>query len=585
MINAKNLKLMLVFLLAGSMITGCKKDDDKQDVIAGFTFTVDENDFRKVSFTNTSQNYESLSWNFGDNSSASAEANPVHIYEAVGTYKVTLTASGSDGASDKYSTDIVISDPNAELTKLAGDGSKTWKLLRDVSTERYPLQVGPASFSTIWWAMGRDNDELANRPCMLNDEWTFTRDGVMKFDAKGDYWAEGGVFYPANTCASTDVMEGVSGEDLRAWGSGNHTYELNSGANPTLKVIGLGAYIGLCKAGTNAEVKVPQESVTYQIIKLTDAAVDTLIIQTSYITGGDAPQPAYWRFVLVHYDNPADEPPIPGPSPSASFSVEQNGNTITITNTTTLATSYLWDFGDGTTSTEENPVHTYATGGAFNISLTASNPNGSSEALHFVFISSSPLTESLLVGDAWKIRAAEKSIFVGPAMGSYAWYSVPLKYMSGEGTGPDDWSCIMNDEFIFSAGGGYEYKTNGDARNDGYFGGENGCISDAGIAASGNGAAFGSGMHTWSLTPVVGDNRALITLTNGPGRAAFIGFYKGYYGGENTNGANPPNGGNLTNQYEVMGYANTGSKEYLFVTVDVSAAHDGSASWSVVLER
>ncbi|GAB1405028.1 hypothetical protein MASR1M74_22070 [Lentimicrobium sp.] len=206
MINAKNLKLMLVFLLAGSMFTGCKKDDDKQDVIAGFTFTVDENDFRKVSFTNTSQNYESLSWNFGDNSSASAEANPVHIYEAVGTYKVTLTASGSDGASDKYSTDIVISDPNAELTKLAGDGSKTWKLLRDVSTERYPLQVGPASFSTIWWAMGRDNDELANRPCMLNDEWTFTRDGVMKFDAKGDYWAEGGVFYPANTCAYLPML-------------------------------------------------------------------------------------------------------------------------------------------------------------------------------------------------------------------------------------------------------------------------------------------------------------------------------------------------------------------------------------------
>ncbi|HAH56674.1 MAG TPA: hypothetical protein DCL86_00850, partial [Bacteroidales bacterium] len=475
--------------------------------------------------------------------------------------------------------------PNAELTKLVGDVSKTWKLLRDVSTGRYPLQVGPASFSTIWWAMGRDNDELANRPCMLNDEWTFTRDGAMKFDAKGDYWAEGGVFFPANVCASTDVMEGLSGEDLSAWGSGNHTYELTSGTQPTLKVIGLGAYIGLCKAATNAEVKVPQESVTYQIIKLTDAAVDTLILQTSYTTGGDAPQPAYWRFVLVHYDNPADEPPIPGPSPTASFSVQQNGNTITITNSTTLATAYLWDFGDGTTSTEENPVHTYATEGAFNIKLTASNPNGISEALHFVFITSTPVTEALLIGSAWKIRSAEKSIFVGPALGSYEWYSVPLDYMTGGGTGPDDWSCIMNDEFIFSTGGAYEYKTNGDARNDGYFGGENGCISDADIAASGNGAAFGSGTHTWSLTPASGSNRAILTLTNGPDRAAFIGFYKGYYGGENTSNTNPPNGGSLTNQYEVMGYANSGNKEYLFVTVDISAAHDGSASWSVVLER
>lgn len=585
MMNTKNFRLLLVLLLAGSIFTACKKDDDKQEVIAGFTFTVDENDFRKVTFTNTSQNYESLSWNFGDNSTPSAEVNPVHIYQTMGTFTVTLTASGSDGSKDQFTADIVINDPNAELTKLVGDGSKTWKLLRDVSTGRYPLQVGPASFSTIWWAMGRDNDELANRPCMLNDEWTFTRDGAMKFDAKGDYWAEGGVFFPANVCASTDVMEGLSGEDLSAWGSGNHTYELTSGTQPTLKVIGLGAYIGLCKAATNAEVKVPQESVTYQIIKLTDAAVDTLILQTSYTTGGDAPQPAYWRFVLVHYDNPADEPPIPGPSPTASFSVQQNGNTITITNSTTLATAYLWDFGDGTTSTEENPVHTYATEGAFNIKLTASNPNGISEALHFVFITSTPVTEALLIGSAWKIRSAEKSIFVGPALGSYEWYSVPLDYMTGGGTGPDDWSCIMNDEFIFSTGGAYEYKTNGDARNDGYFGGENGCISDADIAASGNGAAFGSGTHTWSLTPASGSNRAILTLTNGPDRAAFIGFYKGYYGGENTSNTNPPNGGSLTNQYEVMGYANSGNKEYLFVTVDISAAHDGSASWSVVLER
>lgn len=585
MMNTKNFRLLLVLLLAGSIFTACKKDDDKQEVIAGFTFTVDETDFRKVTFTNTSQNYESLSWNFGDNSTPSTEVNPVHIYQTMGTFTVTLTASGSDGSKDQFTADIVINDPNAELTKLVGDGSKTWKLLRDVSTGRYPLQVGPASFSTIWWAMGRDNDELANRPCMLNDEWTFTRDGAMKFDAKGDYWAEGGVFFPANVCASTDVMEGLSGEDLSAWGSGNHTYELTSGTQPTLKVIGLGAYIGLCKAATNAEVKVPQESVTYQIIKLTDAAVDTLILQTSYTTGGDAPQPAYWRFVLVHYDNPADEPPIPGPSPTASFSVQQNGNTITITNSTTLATAYLWDFGDGTTSTEENPVHTYATEGAFNIKLTASNPNGISEALHFVFITSTPVTEALLIGSAWKIRSAEKSIFVGPALGSYEWYSVPLDYMTGGGTGPDDWSCIMNDEFIFSTGGAYEYKTNGDARNDGYFGGENGCISDADIAASGNGAAFGSGTHTWSLTPASGSNRAILTLTNGPDRAAFIGFYKGYYGGENTSNTNPPNGGSLTNQYEVMGYANSGNKEYLFVTVDISAAHDGSASWSVVLER
>ena len=37
------------------------------------------------------------------------------------------------------------------------------------------------------------------------------------------------------------------------------------------------------------------------------------------------------------------------------------------------ATSRLWNFGDGTTSTETNPIHTYATNGDFSISLMINN--------------------------------------------------------------------------------------------------------------------------------------------------------------------------------------------------------------------
>ncbi len=38
-----------------------------------------------------------------------------------------------------------------------------------------------------------------------------------------------------------------------------------------------------------------------------------------------------------------------------------------------VATEWLWDFGDGQTSTEQNPVHTYADDGPYTITLTASN--------------------------------------------------------------------------------------------------------------------------------------------------------------------------------------------------------------------
>jgi PKD repeat protein len=39
-------------------------------------------------------------------------------------------------------------------------------------------------------------------------------------------------------------------------------------------------------------------------------------------------------------------------------------------------TSWLWDFGDGNTSTDQNPVHTYATYGIYTVSLTVSNDGG-----------------------------------------------------------------------------------------------------------------------------------------------------------------------------------------------------------------
>jgi PKD repeat protein len=57
--------------------------------------------------------------------------------------------------------------------------------------------------------------------------------------------------------------------------------------------------------------------------------------------------------------------------PMANFMVDElSSSQFSLTNTSENATSYLWDFGDGTTSTETNPIHNYTSTGEFTIELT-----------------------------------------------------------------------------------------------------------------------------------------------------------------------------------------------------------------------
>jgi PKD repeat protein len=62
--------------------------------------------------------------------------------------------------------------------------------------------------------------------------------------------------------------------------------------------------------------------------------------------------------------------------PAAFFTFSPTGLTVQFTNSTTNATSYLWDFGDGNTSTQFEPIHNYSSGGTYEVTLTAYNECG-----------------------------------------------------------------------------------------------------------------------------------------------------------------------------------------------------------------
>ncbi|WP_048065524.1 DUF2341 domain-containing protein [Methanosarcina acetivorans] len=70
--------------------------------------------------------------------------------------------------------------------------------------------------------------------------------------------------------------------------------------------------------------------------------------------------------------------------------------TVQFTDTSTSTpSSWLWDFGDGTSSTEQNPIHNYTAGRKYTVKLTATNAAGSSieEKADYITVIATPVAD------------------------------------------------------------------------------------------------------------------------------------------------------------------------------------------------
>jgi hypothetical protein len=83
--------------------------------------------------------------------------------------------------------------------------------------------------------------------------------------------------------------------------------------------------------------------------------------------------------------------------PVADFGYSQvSGSQYQFSENSSNATDFLWDFGDGNTSTQPNPQHTYAASGNYTIELTASKCGLANSTQQSLQIGSIGLSEQTL---------------------------------------------------------------------------------------------------------------------------------------------------------------------------------------------
>ena len=126
-----------------------------------------------------------------------------------------------------------------------------------------------------------------------------------------------------------------------------------------------------------------------------------------------------------------------------------NGSSGTITN-------YLWDFGDGTTSTIANPgTHTFASGGNYTVCLTTTNPATLCNSTYCVAIFISSCTASF----TYTPDATGNGVsFYGNSTGT----SINYSWDFGDGS----FSSLQNPYHVYAANGSYNVHLNAQSTTD-----------------------------------------------------------------------------------------------------------------------
>ena len=381
-----------------------------------------------ATFTNSSGNTTTYAWNFGDNTTSTAP-NPTHTYAADGTYTVTLTATNSCGSTTFTQSVVIVTPPTANFTA-------------NTTTGCAPLTVqftstSSANAQTFNWQFpgGTPSSSTAQNPTVVyNTAGTYSVTLTVS-NAAGNNTATQTNLIVVTTTPTTAFTSTVAGATATFTNSSanatNFVWDFGDGSggsqtNPSHTYAADGTYIVVltatnsCGSTTYTQNVVIITSPNAGFTASTTTGCAALTVQFTDLSSGNTTAwnwtfpggtpatstaqnptvvystPGVYDVTLVAsttagsstYTQPAFITVL-GP-PMASFTSTTNGSTVSFTNSSSNATSYLWNFGDGSTSSEVNPSHTYVGDSMYTVILTATNNCGSTTFTSGTDISSAP---------------------------------------------------------------------------------------------------------------------------------------------------------------------------------------------------
>lgn len=337
------------------------------------------------------------SWNFGDGTT-STDSNPSHIFSALGCgtkiFTVTLTVTDANGdVSSKTLTVNVKEKPDLKFVNANNPSSlKPFERCGDNnSNPKYSITVGNSSASiacitsyNIDWGDGNSEanvtfpktheyQKLGAFNMVITGIGTNSCSNSVTYVVKNSNNPIGSLIAPGNTtnlCVPVDPMPFAIG----SWGlnPSDTRYDISFGDGSyesyTQAQLESSVYYNAANPLASQNFPVPHKYTRANCAS--GGSTVNLTITTScgstYLTAGP----------IIILDVPVISFSIPAVACVNSSVYFSNSTYAGYTNGCSTNNVYTWDFGDGTTSRDVNPYHSYSAPGTYKVTLKATTPCG-----------------------------------------------------------------------------------------------------------------------------------------------------------------------------------------------------------------